>query len=131
MILIRSVVVAFLFIASGFAISADAPEFDGGYIKTTGGGFVEVKAKQPGYTQISRGGMSISALINSPQIYYVVSKEGIQSIDKSKFKGIAIRGEKKIENFSLHPLVEKKLSENEGLFENHGPASNASTLYSA
>lgn len=111
------------------ASAEKVPEFDGGYIANMSGDFQEMKKKKASYTQISRGGMSVMALVKQPRTYYVADKSGMISVSSDSIKGIAIRGNYKFEQFSLHPLVTKKLTENEGLFENHGPATKDKPFY--
>ncbi len=105
------------------------PEFDGGYVKLVNGKFIEMDSVKAYKTQITRGTMGIRAILSLPQTYYTISKKSMIPVDGNNFKGIAIRGNYKFKNFSLHPLRSKKLEKNEGLFENHGPATKASTLY--
>jgi hypothetical protein len=124
--LFLGVILAFI---SASAFAEKVPEFDGGYITNMSGNFEEMKAKKASYTQISKGGMSVMALVNQPRTYYVADKTGMISVSLESFKGIAIRGSYKFEDFSLHPLVTKKLTENEGLFENHGPATKDKPFY--
>ena len=76
-----------------------------------------MKEKQTFVTQITRAGMSMMAVFDLPKNYYVVDKEGMLSISSGEFKGVAIKGQHKFKNFSLHPLVVKRLKDNEGLFE--------------
>jgi len=130
MYLVRSVVLMLMALVSCTAIAADVPEFDGAYIKTNSGSFIEIKTKQAYTTQIIRGGMTTDQLLygSGRQVYYyVANKDGIQSIERARFKGIAIRGRENFNNFSLHPLDTMKLSHGENLYENHGPGGN--TLY--
>ncbi len=111
------------------SLAADKPEFDGGYVKTNDGKFLEMEEKINFYTQIVKGKMSIRAVLNLPRIYYVTEKKGMVTVQKNKFKGLAIKGRYEFQQFSLHPLVRRKLHRDEGLFENHGPARNNQTIY--
>jgi hypothetical protein len=93
------VVVAMFF--ANFALAEGNPEFDGGYIKTQKGMYVEMKEIKASVTQITRAGMSISAVFSLPKNYYVVDKEGMISISSSGFKGVAIKGQHEFKNFSF------------------------------
>jgi hypothetical protein len=110
-------------------LAADKPEFDGGYVKTVQGRYIEMKEKINFYTQIVKGKMSITSVLNLPRIYYVIDTKGMITVSKDTFKGLAIKGRYDFQKFSLHPLVRRKLHKVEGLFENHGPARKNKPFY--
>jgi hypothetical protein len=104
-------------------------EFDGGYLKTANGKYVEVKAKNVSTAKVVFDGVGIMQAMNMPKTYYITDKEGIATIAKKDFKGIAIKGQYDFSSFSFHPLQERKLQKGEGLFDNNGAASAEKPFY--
>lgn len=104
-------------------------EFDGGYLKTAKGSYVEVKVKNTSTAKIVYDGIGIMQVMNMPKTYYVADKEGMVTIAKKDFKGIAIKGQYNFSTFSFHPLQEKKLQKGESLFDNNGAATAEKPFY--
>lgn len=113
------------------SIGNEKAEFDGGYILASDDTFIATKEIKASTTQISRAGMSISSLMRSPKTYYTIDSSTEIIISQSDIKGFFIKGDYKFKNFSLHHLEKKKLGENEGLFENKGPATKSKPFFYA
>lgn len=88
------------------------PEFDGGYIKTVDGEYIEMKAKDVIRRVSIPNGIYIF-------IYYVKDKEGMLSLSNEQFKGIFVQGQHEFKGFSLHPLL-KKVSNDRGVYYTPG-----------
>jgi hypothetical protein len=106
-------------------------EFDGGYLWTSGDKYMSLKEVKPARTQIAKGGMSISALMNAKKYYYVLDNTPSAVLSSDETQGIFIKGDFSFKNFSLHKLEEKKLAAKEGLFENKGAATKDKPFYFA
>lgn len=105
------------------------PEFDGGYLQVGDAAYIEMDAKRIYKTKIIRGTISHRLVGRLPDYHYVTNKSGIVLSSFEKFKGVTIKGRDKYQNFSLHPLKKKDISNKVGLFENNGPAKKGSTIY--
>lgn len=106
-------------------------EFDGGYVWTSGDKYVAVSEVTASTTQIARGGMSITALMNAQKYYYVLDPTPSATLSSSDVQGVYVKGDYTYKYFSLHKLEEKQLAETEGLFENKGPATKEKPFYYA
>ncbi|MGS2719579.1 hypothetical protein [Paraglaciecola aestuariivivens] len=120
----------FLMTACGGPGQSDA-DFDGGYVWTSGDKYMPLTEVQAASTQIAKGGMSISALMRAPKYYYVLDNTPTATLSSDDLQGVFVKGDYAFKNFSLHKLEEKTLAENEGLFENKGPATKDQTFYFA
>lgn len=106
-------------------------EFDGGYVWTSGDKYLSLKEVKPASTQIAKGGMSISALMNAKKYYYVLDDTPSAVLSSDETQGIFIKGDYSFKNFSLHKLEEKQLAAKEGFFENKGTATKDKPFYFA
>ena len=119
----------FLFACGG--LGASTPEFDGAYIWSTGDRYIALEELKTSTTQIRKNGMSIMDVINAPKVYYVLDSTPSGSLSSDKTQGIFIKGGYNFNNFSLHELKERKLTNSETLFENKGAATEDKPLYHA
>ena len=119
----------FLLSVVNTAMAEKSIEFDGGYVQTIEGSYIELEQQEAFTTLITKAGMSMMKIFKLPKNYYVVDKQKMVSIPIVEFKGIIIKGNHKFKSFSLHPLTTRELNSDEGLFENHGPATKDNPLY--
>lgn len=110
--LVRSVVLMFMVLASCMAMAADLPEFDGAYIKTKAGGFIEL-VEHPIDFAFQIVDKKYPHGVSQPVPGYLIMST-IISIEKEKFKGITLRGYPAV-SFRLHPII-KVSSEGENDF---------------
>lgn len=110
-------------------VIAGEPEFDGAYIKTKDGKYIDLKESKCYVTQIIKNGMNLMDAMSAPQVYYVMDSSGLP-MSADNFVGLLIKGQYKFENFSFHPLVENRLGNQDRFMENHGPATNNKPFYS-
>lgn len=102
------------------------PEFDGGNIKTHNDKFIELEEITPFYVKIYKRNTGISSfMITDPatvkNTYYIADTKGIIKLYSRDFKGIVIRGKYDFKLFSLHPLVERKIQDDENIAGKNGP----------
>lgn len=106
-------------------------EFDGGYIWTSGDKYLSLNEVTASTTQVAKGGMSISQILNLPKYYYVLDPAPSGTLSSDDVQGFFIKGDYEFKYFSLHKFEEKKLEKGERLFENKGAAKQDSPFYFA
>jgi len=120
---------AILFTIAGVVSAETVPEFDGAYLKTTDGKYTEIKITKAFYTAVARQGQDLMEVLSLKPGPYVADKSSLPTFRASAFKGFFLKGTYKFEFFSLHPLRERILKENEIFYENHGPAQRNQPFY--
>ena len=86
-------------------------EFDGGYVETQTGGYMDMQTKK--FYRINIGDRHKRYLHRPPIVNFVIDKTGMVSLSAAEFKGIVIKGQHQFRAFSLHPLEERRLKESE------------------
>ncbi|MCX5844301.1 MAG: hypothetical protein NT022_11275 [Deltaproteobacteria bacterium] len=114
---------------SGLLLAETLPEFDGGYLKTTDGRYGEIRATKAFRTAVAYKGQNLMDVLSLQTKPYIVDKSSLPAFAASIFKGFFLKGSYKFEAFSLHPLRERTLKDNEVFYENRGPAKRDQPFY--
>lgn len=124
-------IVAFLVSLAGSALllAETVPEFDGGYLKTVDGRYGEIRPTKGFRTAVAYQGQNLMDVLSLQPRPYIVDKSSLPAFTSSIFKGFLLKGPYKFEAFSLHPLRERMLKDNEIFYENHGPAKRDQPFY--